>query len=75
MVCEWTVYESQIHSYFASFILLIHSFKLLSTSYIHCLRWQTYSNKQIFIMSRIIKTTHKLPKGNDHVSSLVCRTP
>lgn len=62
MECEWMVYELQIHSYFADLSSWSIPFQLLSTSYIHCFRWQTDSNKHIFMMSRIIKT-HKLPKA------------
>lgn len=66
-ICKW-----QIHSYFASFILLIHFFKLLSIFYVHCGSWQIYSNKQIFTVSRIIKTPQELPEDIGHFSCLIC---
>lgn len=69
---ENTIYKWQTHSYFASFILLTHFFKLLSTSYVHCGSWQIYSNKQIFTVSRTIKTPQELPEDIGHFSCLIC---
>lgn len=55
MECEWMVYELQNPFIAHLIILLIHSFQLLSTSYIHCFRWQTDSNKHIFIIIKSLK--------------------